>query len=53
MLKVKTNRDLLNNDKNDDEKKIVYESKENEQSFEFVLPNINDLMKSGEDEEKE
>lgn len=52
MLKVKTNRDLLNNDKNDDEKKIVYESKENKQSFEFVLPNINDLMKNDKEKEK-
>lgn len=45
MLKLKTNRDLLNNEETN-EQKIIYKSKENEKTFEFILPNINQIQET-------
>jgi len=50
MLKVKTNRDLLNNEE-ENKKTVVYKSKENDKTFEFVLPNIN-IQKQEKEQKK-
>lgn len=53
MLKVDTNRDDLLNNNDKKESEVIYEYKKDEQTYEFIIPNVDNVRLDNSEQTEE